>query len=151
MWSRWSTRTSTSPSGMWVARTRCDRPSLPRLLKQAVWHARAHSLPPDHLTRMHARRVPLQIRALWRHYYQDSDAVIFVVDSSDRARLAEARETLQAMLAEVGCGCVRMGRNPLQRTCRCGWLLGLARCCHLLPAVVLAGMQLGPSHLFPKT
>jgi len=40
-----------------------------------------------------------QIRKLWRHYYQGSHAVIFVVDSSDTAeRLDEAREALAGVL-----------------------------------------------------
>merc|ERR1711994_794704 len=32
-----------------------------------------------------------KIRPLWRHYFENSDAVIFVVDSQDRGRLAEAK------------------------------------------------------------
>ncbi|XP_035671605.1 ADP-ribosylation factor-like [Branchiostoma floridae] len=35
-----------------------------------------------------------KIRQLWRHYYQNSEGLIFVVDSADRARLEEAREEL---------------------------------------------------------
>ncbi|XP_071485767.1 uncharacterized protein [Diadema setosum] len=35
-----------------------------------------------------------KIRALWRHYYYGTHGVIFVVDSQDRARFAEAREEL---------------------------------------------------------
>jgi len=41
-----------------------------------------------------------KIRALWRYYFENSDAVIFVVDSADRDRMAEARETLHSMLAD---------------------------------------------------
>jgi ADP-ribosylation factor protein 1 len=40
------------------------------------------------------------IRPLWRHYYQGSSAVVFVVDSADTERLDEARETLQNVLAD---------------------------------------------------
>ena len=36
----------------------------------------------------------------WRHYYPDTDAVIFVVDSSDAERLGEAKEALDTMLSE---------------------------------------------------
>lgn len=32
-----------------------------------------------------------KIRALWNHYYQNTDGIIFVVDSSDRERIDEAR------------------------------------------------------------
>ncbi|XP_070566757.1 ADP-ribosylation factor 3-like [Ptychodera flava] len=39
-----------------------------------------------------------KIRALWRHYYTGSDGLIFVVDSSDKLRLCEAKEELFAIL-----------------------------------------------------
>ena len=41
-----------------------------------------------------------KIRPLWRHYYQNTNAVIFVVDSNDRERISEASEELQRMLRE---------------------------------------------------
>jgi ADP-ribosylation factor protein 1 len=48
-----------------------------------------------------------KIRPLWRHYYQNTDALIFVVDSNDRDRIDDsqgyersARDELQRMLAE---------------------------------------------------
>jgi len=41
-----------------------------------------------------------KIRKLWRYYYQGSDALIFVVDSSDAERFSEARDELHAMLAD---------------------------------------------------
>jgi ADP-ribosylation factor-like protein 1 len=40
------------------------------------------------------------IRPYWRCYYPNTDAIIFVVDSADRERLAVARQELQAMLDE---------------------------------------------------
>eukprot|EP00042_Codosiga_hollandica_P042193 m.384285 g.384285 ORF g.384285 m.384285 type:complete len:188 (-) comp56269_c0_seq10:1696-2259(-) len=40
-----------------------------------------------------------KIRPLWRHYYNNTEALIFVVDSSDSQRFAEAREEL-AFLTE---------------------------------------------------
>ena len=36
----------------------------------------------------------------WRCYYPNTDAIIFVVDSADKERLAVARQELQAMLEE---------------------------------------------------
>jgi small GTP-binding protein len=39
-----------------------------------------------------------KIRKLWRHYYKGANALIFVVDSSDRDRLEEAREELGHLL-----------------------------------------------------
>lgn len=40
-----------------------------------------------------------KIRSLWRHYYQGTDGLIFVVDSSDRVRFDEAAEELHGLLA----------------------------------------------------
>eukprot|EP01101_Sappina_pedata_P004694 TRINITY_DN2029_c1_g1_i2.p1 TRINITY_DN2029_c1_g1~~TRINITY_DN2029_c1_g1_i2.p1 ORF type:complete len:205 (+),score=93.94 TRINITY_DN2029_c1_g1_i2:93-617(+) len=41
-----------------------------------------------------------KIRPLWRHYYQNTQGLIFVVDSNDRERISEAAEELQKMLRE---------------------------------------------------
>ncbi|KAH3902693.1 ADP-ribosylation factor [Saccharomycodes ludwigii] len=41
-----------------------------------------------------------KIRPLWKHYYRNTEGIIFVVDSNDRARIGEAREVLQRMLNE---------------------------------------------------
>jgi small GTP-binding protein len=41
-----------------------------------------------------------KIRQLWKHYYQNTQALIYVVDSSDKERVEIAREELQKMLAE---------------------------------------------------
>ena len=41
-----------------------------------------------------------KIRPLWRHYYQNTEGLIFVVDSNDRDRIDDAREELHRMLSE---------------------------------------------------
>merc|ERR1711935_649741 len=41
-----------------------------------------------------------KIRPLWRHYFQNTQAIIFVVDSNDQDRISEAREELNRMLNE---------------------------------------------------
>ena len=41
-----------------------------------------------------------KIRPLWQHYFENTDAVIFVVDSSDKDRLEEAREELDSILQD---------------------------------------------------
>ncbi|XP_043934706.1 ADP-ribosylation factor 4-like [Protopterus annectens] len=41
-----------------------------------------------------------KIRPLWRHYFQNTQGLIFVVDSNDRERISEAAEELQKMLQE---------------------------------------------------
>merc|ERR1712224_524390 len=39
-----------------------------------------------------------KIRKLWSHYYQGTDGLIFVIDSSDHDRIEVAREELMKML-----------------------------------------------------
>merc|ERR1712098_484454 len=41
-----------------------------------------------------------KIRPLWRHYFQNTQGLIFVVDSNDRDRIEDAKEELMRMLAE---------------------------------------------------
>merc|ERR1712008_252346 len=41
-----------------------------------------------------------KIRPLWRHYYQGTNGLIYVVDSNDRDRIEDAREELTKMLNE---------------------------------------------------
>merc|ERR1712182_95971 len=41
-----------------------------------------------------------KIRPLWRHYYQGTQGLIFVVDSNDRDRIEDAKEELNKMLSE---------------------------------------------------
>ncbi|XP_066554955.1 uncharacterized protein LOC136745720 [Amia ocellicauda] len=42
-----------------------------------------------------------KIRALWRHYYQNAEGLLFVVDSVDTQRFLEAQEELDAILSHV--------------------------------------------------
>ncbi|KAK4427577.1 ADP-ribosylation factor 1 [Sesamum alatum] len=42
-----------------------------------------------------------KIRPLWRHYFQNTQGLIFVVDSNDRDRVVEARDELHRMLNEI--------------------------------------------------
>ena len=39
-------------------------------------------------------------RPLWRHYYQNTDVIIFVVDSNDRDRVEECRDELAMFMSE---------------------------------------------------
>ncbi|XP_065215843.1 ADP ribosylation factor 4 [Planococcus citri] len=41
-----------------------------------------------------------KIRPLWRHYFQNTQGLIFVVDSNDRDRIVEAEKELHNMLRE---------------------------------------------------
>ncbi|XP_068605410.1 ADP-ribosylation factor 1 isoform X1 [Brachionichthys hirsutus] len=41
-----------------------------------------------------------KIRPLWRHYFQNTQGIIFVVDSNDEERVGEARDELARMTSE---------------------------------------------------
>ncbi len=41
-----------------------------------------------------------RLRPLWRHYYEGTNGIIFVVDSADRARVQVAKEEIEKMMAE---------------------------------------------------
>ena len=41
-----------------------------------------------------------KLRALWKHYYNGTDGLIFVVDSTDKKRVGLAKQELHKMLAE---------------------------------------------------
>ena len=43
----------------------------------------------------------MKIRPLWRHYFQNTQGLIFVVDSNDRDIVVDARDELHGMLNEV--------------------------------------------------
>jgi ADP-ribosylation factor-like protein 3 len=42
------------------------------------------------------------IRPYWKNYYDNTDGMVFVVDSSDEERLNECVEELNSLLAEEG-------------------------------------------------
>lgn len=37
---------------------------------------------------------------MWKHYYEGTDGLIYVVDSNDRDRIEEARKEFQGLLSE---------------------------------------------------
>lgn len=41
-----------------------------------------------------------KIRPLWRHYFQNTQGLIFVIDSNDRERIFEAEKELQNMVSD---------------------------------------------------
>ena len=43
-----------------------------------------------------------KIRPLWKHYYEHTDALIWIVDSCDAERLSECRDELHAVLSNDG-------------------------------------------------
>ena len=41
-----------------------------------------------------------KIRPLWRHYYNNVDVIIFVIDSNDIGRISEAKKELHLLVSE---------------------------------------------------
>ncbi|CAL9125079.1 uncharacterized protein LOC135678291 [Musa acuminata AAA Group] len=41
-----------------------------------------------------------KLRPLWRHYFSNTDALIYVVDSLDRERIGKAKEEFQAIIRD---------------------------------------------------
>jgi GTPase SAR1 family protein len=60
-----------------------------------------------------------RIKALWRHYFHNTQGLIFVVDSNDIGRIDEVRDELQA---------VRRRRTPRRRVARLCEQTRLAQC-----------------------
>merc|ERR1712243_225255 len=64
-----------------------------------------------------------KIRPLWRHYFQNTQGLIFVVDSNDRERVGEAKEELNRMLNadeltdKLGLHALRQRNWYIQATC----------------------------------
>ena len=76
--------------------------------------------PPHSLTTPKPSPQFIQIRPLWRHYFQNTQGLIFVVDSNDRDRIGEARDELHRMLNEVRRCWVRYGGfNVIWVSCSC--------------------------------
>ena len=44
--------------------------------------------------------VPSSQRPLWKQYYYNTDAVVFVVDSNDRERMSECRDELHHVMKD---------------------------------------------------
>merc|ERR1711982_296085 len=59
-----------------------------------------------------------KIRLLWRHYYTNTQGLIYVVDSNDRERIEENREEFHKMLAEEELRDAVLLSSPTSRTCQ---------------------------------
>jgi ADP-ribosylation factor protein 1 len=63
-------------------------------------------------------------RPLWRHYFQNTDGVVFIVDSNDLARIADVKEELQRYASDdelTGCPMlVLCNKQDLPNAMQCG-------------------------------
>ena len=61
------------------------------------------------------------IRPYWRNYFENTDALVYVVDSSDRKRMDETGEELNALLEEDALAGVALlvfaNKNDLLNAC----------------------------------
>ena len=71
-----------------MARIRCNSSSLAELAA------------PQPSSRPRLSPASSQIRPLWRHYFQNTQALVLVVDAHDRDRVDQARDELHRMLNE---------------------------------------------------
>ncbi|XP_066907040.1 E3 ubiquitin-protein ligase TRIM23 [Halyomorpha halys] len=95
-----------------------------------------------------------KLRPLWKHYFLNTQAVVFVVDSSDRGRLSEAGVELTKLVAERDLKdaalLILANKQDLERTCGVETLtseLGLGKLCsshswHLQPCSAQTGLGL---------
>jgi Arf/Sar family protein len=47
-----------------------------------------------------------KLRPLWKHYFSNTDALIYVVDCLDKDRIDRAKAEFQARAAQQACCCV---------------------------------------------
>lgn len=95
-----------------------------------------------------------KLRPLWKHYFLNTQAVVFVVDSSERGRLAEAGMELAKLVAERDLKdaalLILANKQDLERSCGVETLtseLGLDKLCsshswHLQPCSAQSGLGL---------
>ncbi|XP_064499749.1 ADP-ribosylation factor-like protein 6 isoform X1 [Pseudopipra pipra] len=77
-------------------------------------------------------------RDLWEHYYKEGQAIIFVIDSSDKLRMVVAKEELDTLLNHPDA--VGKGGTDLSTKCYClgfAFLIRLALCSWTSTALVM--------------
>ena len=54
------------------------------------------------------------LRPYWRNYFEQTDALVWVVDSSDRMRMQDCKEELHSLLTEdvSAPNCLRSSADP---------------------------------------
>jgi GTPase SAR1 family protein len=52
------------------------------------------------------------LRSYWRNYFEKTDALIWVVDATDRLRIDDCREELHGLLQEEVCWLLEFWSHP---------------------------------------
>ncbi len=52
------------------------------------------------------------LRSYWRNYFEKTDALIWVVDATDRLRISDCRDELHGLLLEEVCALLKMLEMP---------------------------------------
>ena len=80
-----------------------------------------------------------KLRPLWKHYYLNTQAVIYVIDSSDESRLTESHDELVKLISEkVGMATQRAKWRPETTEILSNDLSDLSQPASLLLAIVVA-------------
>ena len=72
-----------------------------------------------------------EIRPYWKNYYDNTDGLVFVVDSSDETRLAEVSEELRSLLSEDALAKVPLlvfaNKQDMQFACEAGEIMSILK------------------------
>ena len=72
-----------------------------------------------------------EIRPYWKNYYDNTDGLVFVVDSSDETRLAEVQEELRSLLSEDALAKVPLlvfaNMQDMQFACEAGEIMSILK------------------------
>ena len=74
------------------------------------------------------------IRSYWRNYFEKTDALIWVVDATDRIRMADCRDELRGLLLEEVCKDPTIGGSYSQSP-RSGYLAQHCLCISTRPTL----------------
>jgi hypothetical protein len=77
-------------------------------------------------THIHTHRGQQTIRSYWRNYYEQTDGLIWVIDSADTRRLKDCKAELQQLLEQEVCVCVYVCLYVRVYVCLCVCLFVVA-------------------------
>lgn len=81
---------------------------------------------------VHLARSQTSLRSYWRNYFEQTDGLIWVVDSADRARVQDCKAELQVLLTQerlAGASLLVFANKQVQGRMRRGLMHARARAC----------------------